>query len=203
MKIAIMQPYFFPYQGYFDLIASVDKFIFLNDVQYVKRRWVNRNIIPAPNKKDNMFVTVPIKKASRNTNINQIEIHDNIWAERHLKTFIHVYGKAKVNSEFKEYYTSLKKHVNLSNMLCESIMWTCKLLGINKKFYYASDYSSSLYGQERILELCNIFKASSYFNAFGGQGLYDKDKFYKSNIELIFMPESKNEKFSILNRILK
>lgn len=202
MKIAIMQPYFFPYQGYFDLIASADKFIFLNDVQYVKRRWINRNIIPSPNKKDNIFITVPVKNAPRETTINKIEIYDNTWVDKHLKTFLHVYGKSK-NNIFKDFYLSFKKYYNLSDMLCTSIIWTCKTLGINKEFYYASDYSSNLHGQDRILELCKLFNATYYLNSFGGTDLYCKNKFIENKIELNFMPEFKGEKFSILNNIIK
>lgn len=203
MKIAIMQPYFFPYKGYFDLIASVDKFIFLDDVQYVKRRWINRNIIPAPNKKDDIFITVPIKNASRETKINQIEIFDKKWPEKHMKTFIHVYGKNNINNNFKDFYLSLSQHLNLSNMLCKSIIWICNFLGIKKEFYYSSNFFSLLKGQDRIIELCKTFSCTTYINACGGKKLYDENIFNKNNINLNFMPESNNEKFSIINNIIK
>lgn len=198
-----MQPYFFPYKGYFDLIASVDKFIFLDDVQYVKRRWINRNIIPAPNKKDIIFITVPIKNVSRETKINQIEIFDKKWSEKHMKTFIHVYGKNNINNIFKEFYLSLNQYFNLSKMLCNSIIWVCDLLGIKKEFYYSSDYPSLLKGQDRIIELCKSFNCTSYTNAYGGKKLYDENIFNENNIQLNFMPEFDGEKLSIINNIKK
>lgn len=74
MKTAIMQPYFFPYVGYFELIKYVDNFVFLSNVQYVKRRWINRNKIRSANK-NFQYITIPIKNCQQKTLIENIEIN--------------------------------------------------------------------------------------------------------------------------------
>ena len=80
MKIAIMQPYFFPYLGYWQLISAVDRFIVFDDVNYIKKGWINRNRILL-NGKDHLF-TLPLKGASQNKLINEIEVDGlNKWAE--------------------------------------------------------------------------------------------------------------------------
>jgi hypothetical protein len=102
MKLAIMQPYFFPYAGYFQLMKNVDLFVFLDDVQYIRRGWINRNKI---NKNTPTYITVPINKAPQSAKINEISICHG-WVDNHLKSFIHVYGnKIKENIVFICYHT--------------------------------------------------------------------------------------------------
>ena len=82
MKVAIMQPYFFPYLGYFQLIESADNFIFYDDVNFKKKGWVNRNNILVNNEKK--LLTVPLQKASQNKMINEVLLNINLkWIERH------------------------------------------------------------------------------------------------------------------------
>lgn len=187
-----MQPYFFPYAGYFQLIANVDLFVFLDDVQYIRRGWVNRNKI---RKSDPIYLTVPVKKVSRETAINQIQIESD-WLPSHLKTFTRIFGKKIENNEVYKFYTKLDQWELLSPMLCESIQWMSKHLNINTQFKHASQYPSGKKGQDRILELCRKLGATSYVNLPGGINLYDEKDF--EEIELEFLNTDHHERISIL-----
>ena len=93
MKLAIMQPYIFPYIGYFQLIKAVDKFVLYDDVNFINRGWINRNRILV-NGQDSMF-TIPLKDASQNKLINEIDVNwDNNWKGKFLKTIEQAYKKA-------------------------------------------------------------------------------------------------------------
>ena len=187
-----MQPYFFPYAGYYQLIANVDMFVFLDDVQYIRRGWVNRNKI---RKSAPIYITVPVKKSPRETSINQIQISLD-WVPKHLKTFTHIFSQKIRDSEVYKFYTGLSQWKLLSPMLCESIQWMSKYLGLKTQFDYASRYPSSRKGQDRILELCKQLGATSYVNLPGGKRLYDEKEF--GDVELVFLDTDHHERISIL-----
>src|SRR5690606_3799363 len=93
MKIAIMQPYLFPYLGYFQLINAVETFVFYDDVNFIKRGWINRNQILVDNKA--ALFTVPLKKASQNKLINEIDMAiDEKWLSQFFKTIEQNYKNA-------------------------------------------------------------------------------------------------------------
>jgi len=101
-----MQPYFFPYIGYFQLVAAVNKFVIYDDVNFIKRGWINRNNVLI-NKKSNLF-TVPLIKASQNTLINDTKINlkfYNIWKVKFLRSLEQSYKKAPY---FTEVYNLIK-----------------------------------------------------------------------------------------------
>ncbi len=188
MKIAIMQPYFFPYIGYFQLIKSVDKFVFYDDVNFIKNGWINRNRIltnGAPS-----YFTIPLKGASSNKLINQIEFLD--VTAKLKKTIEQVYKKAPhfvtvadLVFECLSFQTSL-----ISELAENSVIKTSKFLGLNTVF----ERSSSLYNDsqglaktERLIKICKLSSAFTYHNPAGGQLIYDKKDFWVSNIELRFL----------------
>lgn len=199
MKIAIMQPYFFPYEGYFDLIRKVDLFVFLDDVQYIRRGWVNRNKINAAHP---LYLTVPVQKASRDTLIKDMKISGE-WVTKHLETFKHVFGQKVVSNKVFQYYQSLAEQDDLCPMLCNSVKWMSKHLGISGKFDYSHNYPSIQKGKERILELCKILKADQYFNLPGGIKLYDPVEFQQRDIDLKFLDTSHFDHWSILQKCLR
>ena len=198
MKIAIMQPYFFPYLGYFKLISKVDKFIFLDDAQYTRKGWINRNFI---NIKNPVKLTIPVKKASRSSKINEILVSDG-WMKRHLRTFLHVYGKKCLFSNFFLYYSTLKNHKFLSPLLCDTVIWTSKLIGINVEFTYSSLFPSIKKGKDRIIELCKLNQATEYCNLPNGIHLYEKNEFYNEGININFIDTSKYQKISVIDHLL-
>jgi len=198
MKLAIMQPYFFPYVGYFQLMAVVDKFVFLSDVQYIRRGWVNRNRIPSRDK-DFQYLTVPVAKHARESTIEQMQIAPG-WIDEHLSLLRHAYGKKIESHPLIRHYSGLGRHISLNEMLCESLMWTARYLGLNCDFAYSSGISHQS-GQRRILDICRHYGATSYLNLSGGKDLYDAADF--GSIKLQFMPPTQYTNcFSIIDPIL-
>lgn len=184
MKIAVMQPYFFPYVGYFELITQVNTFVFLDDAQYTKKSWINRNKIDINNK--NFRFVVPLKKNHQKTKIMNMEIHNNFWVEKHIKTFAHLYGKKIYKNKFLNYYKEFINQNNLCNLLIESLKVTCQFFNITCNFIKSSDLNINDYGENRIINICKKLNASSYLNLPNGKNIYQKQNFLKNGINLQF-----------------
>lgn len=193
MRVAVMQPYFFPYLGYFEMMKKVDVFVFFTDVQFV-RGWINRNRISLSN-----YITIPLEKSPQKTNIEKKIIANDKWVDTHLKTFRHTYGKRVEKNNMFMYYEGLKKYTQLCPLLCDSIMYTAKHLGVEPVFDFSSKYPSDLKAQDRIIDLCEKLKATTYVNLSGGKNLYDTEAFSKKGIELEFMPEYEGSFLSVLD----
>jgi len=192
MKLAIMQPYIFPYLGYFQLVNAVELFVFYDDVNFIKRGWVNRNRIIV-NGKDFMF-TVPLVKASQNNSIKESYINKESyddWKKKFLLTIEHSYKKApqfeSINSLVMKALN--KEHNSVSDLAIDSIKSVSEYLGIKTKFITSSDkyQNKNLERQERLIDICKIEGADYYINALGGQELYVKGDFSKQNIKLDFI----------------
>ncbi len=189
MKTAIMQPYFFPYIGYFQLINAVDNFIILDDVNYINKGWVNRNNIYLNNEKK--LITLPIKKASQNKKINEIEIlADEKRKNKILKTIEYSYKKAPF---FKDTFSLIKgiicfKSSILTSFLYNSIKEICKDLNIDTNIIKSSSiYRINKKADDKIIEICKRENTNLYINPIGGIELYDKKKFIMNDIELKFL----------------
>jgi hypothetical protein len=187
MIIGIMQPYFFPYIGYFQLINAVDKFIIYDDVNYIKQGWINRNRILLDGKA--FYLTLNLKGASSFKKINEIQI--NISSNKLLKTIYQAYNKAPY---FSEVYTLIEKialfnEINLANFVTNSVIEVSKYLGINTNFISSSNISvgKELKADKRIIEICKYYGASEYYNAIGGKNLYASEFFKKEGINLKFI----------------
>lgn len=187
MKLGIMQPYFLPYIGYFQLIKAVDKYVIYDDVNYIKKGWINRNNILC-NGQAHLF-SISLRGASQNKLINEIEISDDFSKFRKMIELS--YRKAPYFEEVFKLLNSIIDYPNknLSLFLANSIKEICKYLSIDTEIIFSSEIekNNDLKGQEKILEICKILQAKTYTNAIGGQSLYDKDIFLKENIELYFL----------------
>lgn len=190
MKLAIMQPYFFPYLGYFQLINSVDKFILYDDVNYIKKGWINRNFILL--NKEKYLLTTPLVNSSQNKLICDTLIsNQSKWKEKMLATISQAYKKAAQFNDvfpiFEEIFIEDFKTISEFNKF--SIEKICKYLKIETKIEFSSDKSLSknLKGEERIMNLCKYEKASVYINPIGGVMFYDKEKFEMNGIKLFFV----------------
>lgn len=194
MKLAIMQPYFFPYIGYFQLIYAVDKIIFYDDVNYIKGGWINRNKILV-NKKEYLF-TIPIKNPSSYKLINQTEVcleKYQIWKKKFLNTLRLSYKKAPY---FDEIFSLVENTVNVDNLsiiseiAIHSVINVFEYLGIKIKYELSSEYyanNKELKKSSRLIDICRINKAETYINPIGGIKLYDKNEFREYGIELKFL----------------
>ena len=198
MKVAIMQPYFLPYIGYWQLIHAVDKFVILDDVQYITKGWVNRNKIIV-NGKEN-WITIPLKNANRNRMINEIEICDkSLWLPKFERSIKYNF---KNSIFFKEIYELIdcilnNEENNLSKFLLNSISSICNYLGIKTDILVSSSCSPKreLKGESRIIEICKNIGASSYINLPGGKNLYNNSSFSEEGIDLHFLEEKNNEEY--------
>lgn len=190
MIIAIMQPYFFPYIGYFQLMRAVDLFIFYDDVQYINRGWVNRNRILVDNKIK--WLTLPVLHADRTLPINHRHYVLNDGAVETVKEKVRsAYLKAPA---YKEAYALVDKslqgqHSKVSDFNMEIFKIICTELGIQCAFEKSSniDIDHTLRGENKILDICSHFHAERYINAVGGISLYSGKNFAARHIQLSFL----------------
>ncbi|MBS1575517.1 MAG: WbqC family protein [Bacteroidetes bacterium] len=192
MKLAIMQPYVFPYIGYFQLVSAADKFVIYNDVYYIKQGWINRNRIllkGAPH-----LFTIPVTGASSFRLIREIKLSPDLfikWKQKFFKLLHSAYAKAPhysaVIALVKEAFN--KEAATISELAVNSIKSTLSYLQIPAKLILSSaTYTNQkLAGAERVIDICLQEKASIYINAPGGMELYDKSYFQSWGIELKFI----------------
>lgn len=193
MKLAVMQPYIFPYIGYFQLIKAVDTFVFYDDVNFIKQGWINRNQILI-NGKANLF-TIPLKKASSFNLINETLINESLftkWKKKFLRKIEQSYSKAPF---FEEYYPVVCKVMNhsamtISEMAILSVKETSAYLNLGVNFEVSSNKFPELQNferTERLIEMCSLLNLTTYINPIGGEELYNKKDFREKNINLLFL----------------
>lgn len=185
-----MQPYFLPYIGYFQLMAAVDKFILLDDVNYIKGGWINRNRIlsnAVPT-----WMTIPLLGASPNKLIREIEIQpDNGWKRKTLTQVRQSYAKASFCASTYRHFESWIEtaNVNLSSYLYRVLKDVAQILNIGTEIVPSSSIFSKngLSGVDRVIDICIQAEATHYINAQGGKTLYESDNFQDRGIFLEFI----------------
>ena len=189
MKLGIMQPYFLPYIGYFQLIASVDQFIVYDNIKYTKKGWINRNRMLL-NGADAMF-SLPLKKASDSLDVVERELAPDFNRTKLLNQFKGAYGRAP---QLKLTYPVLERivqhdEVNLFRYIHHSIAQLCEHLGIKTEIRVSSEIAidHELKAQDKVLALCKAVGADTYINTIGGVELYAKDEFRSQGIDLQFI----------------
>lgn len=187
MILGIMQPYFFPYIGYWQLINLVDTFVIYDDVTFIKQGYINRNSILSNQKPQ--LITLELRGASSNKLINEVHVGNN--AKKILKTIKQNYIKAPY---FKEVYPLIEdiltqKEDTLGKYIGYSLIKISNYLEMQTKFIYSSDIqkNNSLKAQDRVIEINKQLLATQYINAIGGKELYKKEDFLQENIELKFL----------------
>jgi hypothetical protein len=190
MRLALMQPYLFPYIGYFQLIHAADKFVVYDDVTFIKQGWINRNNILLNGQK--YLFTVPLVNASSNTLICDTQVSKlDIWGAKFLKTIEQAYRKAP---HYAEVYPLLAEIVvpgrdNISTLITNSLRKISAYIGITTEIAETSRHygNSELKAQERVLDICRKEGADSYVNPIGGIELYSKDRFREEGMDLYFI----------------
>jgi len=185
-----MQPYFFPYVGYFQLIAQSDLFVFHDDVQYLKGGWINRNRVLRNG--GPCWITLPVRKAAHYLPINQRFYHlEPAVTGRVLRRIDAAYRKAP---RFAAIYPLIEDIVkftapNVATFNVNLIEALAVHLGIRTRFVSSSalDKDDQLTGQERVIDICRRLGASWYLNPIGGTHLYQRDRFAEAGIELRFL----------------
>jgi hypothetical protein len=203
MKVAIMQPYFFPYIGYFKLFAQADLFVIYDCVQFPRRGWVHRNRLICDSKME--WVTLPIKKCPQTTKIFELEFQDNKdqWfdsLEAKLDSLV------RTNNLLAQIDRSiLAPSGGVLDYLENTLKWSCNALGLSTEIIRSSTLciDPNLKAQARIIELCLKVGASEYINLPNGTNLYNKRDFDLANISLEFLPVFDGNFESLLGRLFK
>lgn len=189
LTAGIMQPYFFPYIGYFQLIQAVDVFVVYDNIKYTKKGWINRNRM-LQNGKDVMF-SLPLKKDSDSLDVCERELATDFNRDKLLNQITGAYRRAPY---FEQSYPLVENIVrcednNLFRFLYHSLSATCKYLDIDTEIRVSSGIAidHSLKNQDKVLALCEALGASAYVNAIGGMELYSKETFSDKGIELKFI----------------
>ena len=188
-----MQPYIFPYIGYFQLMSAVDKFIFYDDVRYANNKWVNRNKIIL-NGEEHYF-TIPLNAKKQSTLIKDLKLNvDKKWIKKFRSLIRHAYHK---DSYFDLIYPMINEIIEFETEYLidwqlysfEKINSYLKIDTSLKKSSYNSE-SINFNGQDRIIKICIDEKANTYINPFNGKSLYNNKSFEFNKIKLKFL-ESK------------
>ena len=184
-----MQPYIFPYLGYWQLMKAVDVFVVFDDVNFIKKGWIHRNNMLVSGQK--CLFTLPLQKASQNKKINEINLSEiDAWREKLLRSIFLAYKKAPM---FDAVYVLLERIIgnpekNLASFLKFQFKEVNDYLGIHTKIVSSTQYNNQeLKAQERILDICEKEHTNHYINPIGGQELYDKQVFKKRNQQLSFL----------------
>lgn len=194
-SVAIMQPYVFPYIGYFQLITAVDEFVFLDDVNFIKKGWINRNYLYS--KQGALLFTIPLTSTSQNQTIQNTSIfYGEDWAKKLIRQIEQNYGKAPYFKEVLPIAQAVfqTKWDSISKLAIESIIATFRYLDVPFNFKLSSDMKiEGLAGQERIISINKTLGADRYINASGGKELYENKHFIGAGIDLKFLEASKFE----------
>lgn len=190
MKIGIMQPYFFPYIGYFQLLNMVDKYVIYDTAMFSNNKWGFRNRILINGEPG--FFRIKTLKASQNKQFNEIKISNDIETkEKIIHNLEYSYAKAPHYSEVMPMLEQfmMADYDNLSEYNVESNRLICNYLGIKTQILLFSelDYDIEQKRQYRIFDVCKILGGNEYINAIGGTELYDFEEFRENGIELAFL----------------
>ncbi len=195
MKLGIMQPYFFPYIGYWQLMNAVDEYLIIDDVNYIKGGYINRNKILVNGEPFNFGI--PIRKASQNKLINEHEHGiDQACVDKLLTTLRSAYAKAPF---FEETYAHVKEvleyglkseGLNLGAFLENANRLTAQKLGIETPIYLTSrDVQRDINCKREymVVDICKRRGATDYYNAIGGTRLYSQHFFRENGLGLRFV----------------
>lgn len=193
MKLAIMQPYFFPYLGYFDLIHNVDLFIVYDTVQYIRRGWINRNRVFHQSGTGWQYITIPVEHAPQKTPICEIQTSQaQPWQGRIMGQLAHYKTRAAHADEVLDFVGGclFSTERSIARLNVSTLEHCCRLLGVDFRYKYSSQLDVQLdpdrNAEDRILDLCTYLGATEYVNLPGGVNLYDQESFAKRGIRLTF-----------------
>lgn len=190
MRTAIMQPYFCPYIGYFQLVAAVDLFIFYDDVAYIKGGWINRNKIISGNKE--YLFTIPLADASSFKLIKDTEVN---WKVKDIPKLLSNVKMSYARAPFyKEVFPIVedifsRKQETISQMAIDSVVAFSQYLGITTQFKVSSQegYARTDDRLQNLVNILNAEKSDHYINPIGGMELYTKEAFAQHGITLNFI----------------
>ncbi len=203
LRIAIMQPYFLPYAGYFRLLQATDLFVVYDCVQFTRRGWIHRNQLTNL-ENEAVWFTLPFTKAPQDIKINELSFANDAESrmQEQIRKFPLFTTKKYLESEFNPLMLQFSSSVTV--YITQLLKAVCDSLAIPFNVVYSSELNlpPHLKGQERILAIANHFNADTYINAPGGRELYDEKTFSENGIQLQFLPPYNGSFQSILPRLM-
>lgn len=191
MRVVIMQPYFFPYIGYFQLMQAADEFVVYDNIQFSKKGWINRNRILV-NGAD-AYITLPLKKDSDFLDVKDRYLSDD-WPQERKKMLNRITESYRKAPQFAEVFPLIENALlhedrNLFGFILNSLRLTCHYLEIKTPLITSSTIpiDHSLKSDKKVIALCQARQADVYINPIGGVELYDKNEFKNEGIELKFL----------------
>ncbi len=189
MKLAIMQPYFFPYIGYWQLINYVNVFVVYDNIEYTKKGWINRNRYLMNGKPE--YFSLPIEKGSDYLDIVERRVSDSYSDKKILHQLDAAYKKAPY---YRETINLIERIYDISDrnlfvFLYDTIKSVVDYLDIDTEIVVSSTVSKdrALKKEKRVIDLCKSINADIYINPIGGMELYDKNDFLNEGIEIQFL----------------
>lgn len=194
-KVAILQSNYIPWKGYFDIIASVDEFIFYDEMQYTKNDWRNRNKIKTPN--GTQWLSIPVATKGHLTHdvkINEARIVDKKWANNHWATIKQFYKKAPYFQNYIDIFEKLYKECEQEEYLCQVnykfIYAINEILGIETKISFSQDYGLIEGKTERLVDLVQKAGGDEYLSGPAAKDYIDEEQFKRAGIKLSWMDYS-------------
>ena len=188
MRVAIVQSCYLPWKGYFDLIHSVDEFILLDDVQYTRRDWRNRNRIKTPS--GPAWLTIPVNSKGRYLYpIKDITINDPSWSIQHWKTIATNYARAPHFDRYADIFEPLYLECRETHLSAINQRWIsaiCWILGINTKLSWSMDYRLVSGKTERLVEICRQAGATEYLSGPSARSYIDATQFAEAGLKLSY-----------------
>jgi len=187
-KAAILQSNYIPWKGVFDMMNQVDVFVFLEDVQFTRRDWRSRNVIKTAN--GTQWLTVPIKKCSRDTKICDVEINnDKNWRNKHYNSIVHNYSRADYFEDYKyildDIYSKERKDLSAFNIYTNKYL--SKILGIEVEFVNSCDLNTSGTKDDKLIQICKKVGADSYLSGPAAKNYIVKEKFEDAGVKLEYI----------------
>lgn len=187
--LGIMQPYFLPYIGYFQLIGAVDEFVIYDQIKYTKKGWINRNRFLLNG--DAAFFTLPLSKSSDSADVVERRLADTFDQDKLLNQINGAYRKAP---HFNAAYTLFERIVrcdtrNLFEYIHHAVCLVCEYIGITTPIRISSSiaFDNTLKSHAKVIAICNACDATGYLNPIGGCELYSREQFAQANIKLQFL----------------
>ena len=202
--IAVIQPYFYPYAGYFRLFAAADTVVLFDCVQFPRRGWVHRNRFALANRELD-WLTLPLSKAPQDVRIADLQFRsgaDSLVLEE-MRRFPVLERARQIGHPLLRRALTFDG-TDVATYLCATLIETAKLLGLDRPIIRSSDLgiASALRGQDRVLEIVRRLGGTRYVNPSGGRELYDHATFNDAGVELRFLTQFEGAAESTLSRLL-
>ncbi|WP_114327640.1 WbqC family protein [Candidatus Colwellia aromaticivorans] len=191
-KVAILQSNYIPWKGYFDLMNQVDDFVIYDCVQYTKNDWRNRNQIKSKN--GLQWLTIPVSVKSSSQLINETEVANTVWIDKHMKTIAQTYAKSECYKDYADEvlatYEAAKSLTKLSDINLLFIKWINKKLGITTNIHSSTDFNLEEDRIDRLVSICEQLNANTYLSGPAAKNYLDEQRFTDKSIAIEWMEYS-------------